>query len=97
MRTAPLPSPALSWSRWLFLPPLPAPIILIPNLHTPSHPTPFSLRRLLNELRETLGNYSYLMLIFASLFTAAAAGFQDVMGIYVGTYFWNSLRVRLPC
>ena len=62
---------------------------LIPNLHTPSHPTPFSLRRLLKELRETLGNYSYLMLICASLFAAAAAGFQDVMGIYVGTYFWG--------
>jgi len=62
---------------------------LIANLRTPSHPTSFSLRRLLKELRETLGNYSYLMLICASLFLAAAAGFQDVMSLYVGTYFWG--------
>jgi len=62
---------------------------LIAHMRTPSQPTPFSLRRLLQELREALGNYSYLMLICASLFTAASAGFQDVMSLYVGTYFWG--------
>ena len=62
---------------------------LITNLHMPTQPTPFSFRGLMRELREALSNYSYLMLICASLFTAASAGFQDVMGLYIGTYFWG--------
>ena len=62
---------------------------LIAHMHAPSHSTPFSFPRLLRDLRATLGNYSYLMLICAALFTAAAAGFQDVMGLYMGTYFWE--------
>jgi Na+/melibiose symporter-like transporter len=29
------------------------------------------------------------MLVFAALFAAAAAGFSDVVGLYMNTYFWE--------
>jgi Na+/melibiose symporter-like transporter len=62
---------------------------LIATMRTPSQQAPFSLQNLLGEMREALGNYSYLMLVWASLFLAVAAGFQDAMGLYMGTYFWE--------
>lgn len=68
---------------------------LVATMHMPAQPTPFSVRQLLHELRDALSNYSYRMLICASLFTATAAGFQQVMDLYMGTYFWGLTTSQL--
>jgi Na+/melibiose symporter-like transporter len=62
---------------------------LIPSLKPPPEKTPFTLRRFARELREVFGNYSYLMLVFASLFASVAGGFNEVVGLYMNTYFWG--------
>ena len=50
---------------------------------------PFSVRRLLGELKETFGNRSYLMVVLALMSASVAGGFNDVVGLYVNTYFWE--------
>jgi len=62
---------------------------LIASLKAPPDPTPFTGKRLLGEMREVFGNRSYLMLVFGSLFASVAGGFSDVVGLYMGTYFWG--------
>jgi GPH family glycoside/pentoside/hexuronide:cation symporter len=68
---------------------------LVATMHMPAQPTHFSVRQLLHELRDALSNYSYRMLICSSLFTATAAGFQQVMDLYMGTYFWGLTTSQL--
>jgi Na+/melibiose symporter-like transporter len=62
---------------------------LIPSLKPPPEKTPFTLRRFTGEIREVFGNRSYLMLVGASLFAAVAGGFNEVVGLYMNTYFWG--------
>lgn len=62
---------------------------LIPRLNPPPAPTPFTLKRVIGEMREVFGNRSYLMLVIGSLFASVAAGFNDVVGLYMNTYFWG--------
>ena len=62
---------------------------LIPSLKKPPDPTPFTLNRVIGEMREVFGNRSYLMLVFGALFASVAGGFSDVVGLYMGTYFWG--------
>jgi Na+/melibiose symporter-like transporter len=62
---------------------------LIPRLKPAPDPTPFTLRRFTSELREVFGNRSYQMLVLASLFASVAGGFNDVVGLYMNTYFWG--------
>jgi len=62
---------------------------LIPSLKPPPGPTPFTLNRVIGEVHEVFGNRSYLMLVFGSLFASVAGGFSDVVGLYMGTYFWG--------
>lgn len=62
---------------------------LIPSLKSLPERTPFTLGRFLQELREVFGNRSYLMLVGASLFASVAGGFNEVVGLYVNTYFWG--------
>jgi len=62
---------------------------LIASLEPPTDPMPFTLTRLLGEMREVFSNRSYLMLVFGSLFASVAGGFSDVVGLYMGTYFWG--------
>ena len=62
---------------------------LIPSLKPPPEKTPFTLGRFFMELREVFGNVSYLMLVFGGLFAAVAAGFSEVVGLFVSTYFWE--------
>ena len=62
---------------------------LIPQLKPPPAPTPFTLRRLIGEMREVFSNRSYLMLVIGSLFASVAGGFHEVVGLYMGTYFWG--------
>jgi Na+/melibiose symporter-like transporter len=62
---------------------------LIPTLGRPPEPTPLTVRRFITEIRGVLSNRSYVMLLVASLFAAAAGGFNDVVGLYMSTYFWE--------
>jgi Na+/melibiose symporter-like transporter len=62
---------------------------LIPSLKPPPERTPFTLRRFAGEFRDVFGNRSYRMLVIASLFAAVAGGFNDVVGLYMNTYFWE--------
>ncbi|MCK6554638.1 MFS transporter [Candidatus Binatia bacterium] len=62
---------------------------LIPLLRVPATRTAFSLRRLAREVREVLRNRSYRALVLGALFAAVAAGFNDVVGLYMSTYFWG--------
>ena len=68
---------------------------LISSLEPPPDPTPFTLNRLLGEIREVFGNRAYLMLVFGSLFASVAGGFNDVVGLYMGTYFWGLRSAQL--
>ena len=62
---------------------------LIPTLRRPRDGSAFSLRGLSREVRQALANRSYRVLVVASLFSSVAGGFTNVVGLYVGTYFWG--------
>jgi len=62
---------------------------LIPRLKPPPPRTSFTPRRVLREFGDVFGNRSYLMLVFGSLFSAVAGGFNDVIGLYMNIYFWE--------
>ncbi|MEC8020570.1 MAG: MFS transporter, partial [Pseudomonadota bacterium] len=64
----------------------------IPHLRAPSvQPSDegFSLRRTARELRETLGNPSFLVLFAAALFSAVAAGVSTTLSIYFVRHMWG--------
>ena len=64
----------------------------IPHLRAPSvQPSDegFSLRRTARELRETLGNPSFLVLFAAALFSAVAAGVSTTLSIYFTRHMWG--------
>ena len=65
----------------------------IPYLKQPAErPTAeqgFDLRRILRELRETLGNPSFLVLFVAALFSAVASGVSTSLSIYFTRHMWN--------
>lgn len=61
---------------------------LIAKLRPPPAKTPFTMKRLFGEMGEVFGNRSYLMLVFGLLFASVAGGFNDVVGLYMSTYFW---------
>jgi len=62
---------------------------LIPRLKPPPQSTPFTIGRMLREMRDVFGNRSYLMLVIGTLFASVAGGFNDVVGLYMNTYFWG--------
>ncbi len=62
---------------------------LIPTLRKPSAHAGFSFRRFAGEVRQVLSNRSYRMLVVGSLFASVAAGFNDVVNLYINTYFWE--------
>lgn len=62
---------------------------LIPQLKPPPPHERFSIGRFSREVRDVLSNQSYRVLIGAALFAAVAGGFQDVVGLYMNTYFWG--------
>lgn len=62
---------------------------LIPALKPPTPHGAFSVRRLAEEVREVMRNRSYRALVLGALFAAVAAGFNDVIGLYMSTYFWG--------
>jgi Na+/melibiose symporter-like transporter len=61
----------------------------IPSLKQPPPKQPMSVRRTVRELRETLGNRSFLVLFVAAIFGAMAAGLSSSLNIYFNTYFWE--------
>ncbi|MFP6664370.1 MAG: MFS transporter [Deltaproteobacteria bacterium] len=61
----------------------------IPTLKAPPPKQAFDRRRVLGEFKETLGNHSFLMLFFAGIFAATAAGLSAALNIYFNTYFWE--------
>lgn len=68
---------------------------LIPTMRPPSSTTPFSVRRLLDELRDAFGNHSYRMIVLGLMFASVAGGFNDVVGLYVNTYYWGFTTAQL--
>lgn len=68
---------------------------LIPRLKRPPERERFSLQRFSGEVREVVANRSFRMLIAAGLFASAAAGFSDVVGLYVSTFFWEFSAAQL--
>lgn len=61
----------------------------IPYLQQPPPKRPFDALRVARELKETLGNRSFLVLFMSAIFGAAAAGVATSLNIYFGTYFWE--------
>jgi Na+/melibiose symporter-like transporter len=61
----------------------------IPNLKKPPPPQPFTVRRALREVRETLLHRSFLTLFAAGFFGSMAAGLSAALNIYFNTYFWE--------
>ena len=61
----------------------------IPRLKSQPNPTPFSWAQFVSDVSQVLHNHSYVNLMTASFFIFVAAGFNDVMGLYVNTYFWE--------
>ncbi len=62
---------------------------LIPQLKPPPPKSALTWKRFSGEVRDVLGNPSYRMLIAGALFASVAGGFNDVVGLYVNTYFWE--------
>jgi GPH family glycoside/pentoside/hexuronide:cation symporter len=62
---------------------------VIPQLRQPPDYEPFTLARFAGEIRDVLANRSYRVLIVAALFASVAGGFQDVVGLYMNTFFWG--------
>lgn len=62
---------------------------LIPSLQRPSAKRRLSWARVVGELRQAFANRSYRMLVIGSVFTAGGRGFNDVVGLYMSTYFWG--------
>jgi Na+/melibiose symporter-like transporter len=61
---------------------------MIPRLRQP--PTEgFSLAGLFQEIRVLLANRSYRNIVIGLLFASAAAGFNDVVGLYMSTFYWE--------
>ena len=55
----------------------------------PTAPVRFGARRVLGDLRATLGNANFLRLFTGLLFTAVLTGTVEAMTLYLGTYFWG--------
>ena len=69
---------------------------LIPGLYIPggdaglaSAGRTFGWQRLAGELRAACANRSYRMLVIGAVFTAGGRGFNDVVWLYMNTYFWG--------
>jgi GPH family glycoside/pentoside/hexuronide:cation symporter len=61
----------------------------IPNLRQPPAKRPYDARRIRRELRETLGNRSFIALFVSAIFSSMAAGISTSLNIYFNTFFWE--------
>ncbi|MFQ5699780.1 MAG: MFS transporter [Myxococcota bacterium] len=62
---------------------------LIPTLRSPPKDGPLSLGGFVEDLRDAFSNRSYRNLVLGLLFASVAGGFNDVVGLYMNTYFWE--------
>jgi GPH family glycoside/pentoside/hexuronide:cation symporter len=68
---------------------------LIPQLRQPPADARFSTAGFAADVRAVLRNGSFRMLLVAALFASAAGGFNDVVGLYVNTFFWEFTAAQL--
>lgn len=68
---------------------------MIPGLKQPPMKTQLSIKRFLGELKGPLSNRSFVMMVFSSLFSAAAVGYVGALTFYVETYFWELSTYQL--
>ena len=61
----------------------------IPYLKPPPPKQPFDLSRTVSEIKETLGNNSFLVLFVASIFFYLAAGVNAGLNTYFNFYYWE--------
>ncbi|MFP8880622.1 MAG: MFS transporter [Myxococcota bacterium] len=61
---------------------------IIPLLRAPVEETP-TLRSFFHDVRVLLANRSYRSVVLGLLFASAAGGFNDVVGLYMNTFFWE--------
>src|SRR5262249_61317054 len=61
----------------------------IPHLRRPPARRREGIGSAFHDLRETLGNRSFLALFCSGVFGAMAAGLTAALGIYFFTYFWE--------
>ena len=68
---------------------------LIPRLQRPPDNGPFTLRRFIDDIKPALRNRSYVMLVGGLMFASVAGGFNDVVGLYMNTFFWELTTEKL--
>lgn len=61
----------------------------IPQLKPPPPKRAMTLRRIIGEILETLGNRSFLALFIAAAFGAVATGVATALSFYMSAYFWG--------
>lgn len=60
---------------------------LIPTLRQPT--SSFSMPGLFHDLRNAWDNYSYRLILIATMFGAIGLGFDEAFRLYMTTYFWE--------
>jgi GPH family glycoside/pentoside/hexuronide:cation symporter len=61
----------------------------IPSLQAPPDRQRFEPGRIFRELRQTLGNRSFLVIFWGSLFAFVGIGVSSSLNLYMNTYFWE--------
>jgi len=61
----------------------------IPTLKQPPPKQPFTVGRTVREVRETLSDRPFLVLLVGGVFSAMAAGLTASLNIYFNTFFWE--------
>lgn len=67
----------------------------IPRLIRPQTDGPTSLSRIASDLRETLANRSFIILLLAAVIAAVGAGLASSLSVYFSTYFWGFSSERI--
>lgn len=61
----------------------------IPYLRKPPEKRPFSAKRWVREIAETISHRSFLVLFVSMIFFAFATGLTAALNLYFATYFWE--------
>lgn len=62
---------------------------VIPQLREAPGQEYFTPKRFAQDVRQVLRSPSFRVLVVAALLASVAAGFNDVVGLYMNTYFWE--------
>lgn len=68
----------------------------IPYLKPPPATRPSGLRQIAGEMIATFADRTFLSIMLAALFTAAASGIAGSLALYLMTYFWALPSSQLP-